>query len=208
MQGADILYHTVPARSPGPSSQSSSKVGTQTSSRNCQSYSPGHSNNFSKWISTLRKPTKTAKLISWAVPESTAPHPSCGQASTLRWQWPAPGTSASKDVVTGASAFLLPVPAGITRSDSWLGFSQGHGSLQRVSSHRLSLLGDSSDQYRLKSWQIRENLRFRLLWVSGRTSSPELGGRKGRNAWQTQLLQPPLVLSEAVCPVATCSTNS
>lgn len=70
---------------------------TDIPNRNCQSDGPAHRNNFSpKWITMLRKLTKAAKYINWAVLERAAPNPSriCpGQPASCLWQWPGPGAA-------------------------------------------------------------------------------------------------------------------
>lgn len=138
------------------------KAHRKKSNRNCQSDGLGHRNNFSpKWITILRKLTKTAEFISWAALERTAPNPPNrpDQPASCVWQRPVPGASGRGARNTGwqePSCFLW---AGISQADSCFSSLVRHLSLQNFSNHRLYLVGDPSDQYRLKGWQGWDNLR-------------------------------------------------
>lgn len=154
--------------------------------RNCQSDGLAHRNNFSKWISMLRKLTKAAKFINWAGKGCSKSITALSwPASPCLWQWPVPGSAdrgartAKPFLITGILLFPLSCTQGKHKSASWCGTSEGHLSLQTLSSLRISLLGDSSDLciVRLRKW-------WNIKWVFHRDSTPALG-RRDVLPWQS-----------------------
>lgn len=135
---------------------------TEIPNRNCQSDGLGHRNNFSpKRITTLRKLTRTAKFISWAVLQRSAPNPSLihpGQPASCLWQWPVLPTegqgTAKLFLIPGVLLFPLSCTGRSTDHTRGVGSAEERLSCQNFSIHSISLLSDPSEQtiLKLKEW--------------------------------------------------------